>query len=334
MNEYLAPGVYVEEVGAAPRRIEPVEPSTTALVGSALEGPVDEVVEVRSAMDSVAAFGAGSWLTAASTDFLASGGRMALVVRASTTEAGLAALVGHDVRLLVVESDEAAACSWCGKNRAFLVAAARPGGFLPDGLGRDAAAYYPLVVGADGASRSCAPAVAGVLVRTDRERGVWKAPAGRDAWLAVDLAETVDVAALAARGVNPLRRMDGRVVVWGARTAAWQDPEWKYVPVRRAVLMLEESLSRGLAWVVFEPNGPALWGQVRTCVEDFLTTWWRQGALVGRTTDEAFFVKADASTMTQADLDAGRLVVLVGVALLRPAEFSLLRVGLLTAEAV
>jgi phage tail sheath protein FI len=334
VNEYLAPGVYVEEVRAVPRRIEPVDPSVTALVGSAGQGPLDEVVEVRSAQEAVVVFGDGSWLAVAVADFLAAGGRTALVARASTTKAGLAALVGRDVRLLVVESDQAVACSWCGENRAFLVAAAGPGGVLPSGLGRDAAAYHPGLVGADGSTRSCAPAVAGLVVRTDRERGVWKAPAGRDASLPVDLAETTDVDALAARGVNSLRRMEGRVVVWGARTAAWQDPEWRYVPAWRTVLTLEESIDRGLAWVVFEPNGPGLWTQVRACVENFLTTWWLQGALLGTTADEAFFVRADPSTMTQADLDAGRLVVLVGVALLRPAEFSVLRVGLRTADAV
>ena len=334
MTEYLAPGVYVEEVGAVPRRIEPVDPSTAALVGSAGEGPVDEVVEVRSAQDAAETFGASSWLAVAVADFLAAGGRTVLVVRASTTEAGLGALVGHDVRLLAVESDEAVAHTWCGENRAFLVAAARPGGVLPSGLGRDAAAYHPGLLGPGGSTRSCAPAVAGLVVRTDRERGVWKPPAGLGASLAADLAEAADVDALAARGVNALRRVDGRVVVWGARTAAWRDPEWKYVSVRRTFLFLAESIDQGLQWVVFEPNGAALWAQVRACVEDFLSTWWRQGALLGTTADEAFFVRVDASTMTQADLDAGRLVVLVGVALLRPAEFSVLRVALRTADAV
>jgi phage tail sheath protein FI len=130
---------------------------------------------------------------------------------------------------------------------------------------------------------------------------------------------------LAGRGVNPLRLLDGKTVVWGSRTAAPQDPEWRYVPVRRTVLLIEKSLERGLQWVVFEPNAEALWARVRGCVEDFLFLLWRQGALQGRKPDEGYFVRCDRSTMTQDDLDNGRLVCEVGVALLKPAEFVVFR---------
>lgn len=139
---------------------------------------------------------------------------------------------------------------------------------------------------------------------------------------------------LAARGVNALRdfRAGGRGVrVWGARTAS-SDPEWKYVPVRRLLLFLERSLERGTQWVVFEPNAEPTWTALRAQVEAFLHERWQAGAFVGATPREAFFVRCDRSTMTRNDLDNGRLVCLVGVAPLRPAEFVIFRIGQWTAD--
>jgi len=105
------------------------------------------------------------------------------------------------------------------------------------------------------------------------------------------------------------------------------DPEWKYVNIRRLFAYIEHSIDRGLQWVVFEPNDESLWKEVRRQVEDFLTEVWRAGHLVGSRPEEAFFVKVDRSTMTQDDIDNGRLVVLVGVAPLKPAEFVIFRIG-------
>jgi hypothetical protein len=105
------------------------------------------------------------------------------------------------------------------------------------------------------------------------------------------------------------------------------EPEWKYVNLRRYLTYLEDSLGKATQWVVFEPNGAPLWGRVRGAVEQFLLREWRKGRLVGRKPEQAFFVRCDRSTMTQNDLDNGRLVVLIGVALLRPAEFVLFRIG-------
>jgi phage tail sheath protein FI len=139
---------------------------------------------------------------------------------------------------------------------------------------------------------------------------------------------------LVAHRVNTIRdfRMAGRGVrLWGIRTMS-SDPEWQYVNVRRLGLFLERSLERGLQWVVFEPNNERTWTTVRAAVTDFLTARWRDGALMGRTADEAFFVRCDRSTMTQHDLDAGRLICLVGVAPVRPAEFVVIRIGLWTAD--
>ncbi len=105
------------------------------------------------------------------------------------------------------------------------------------------------------------------------------------------------------------------------------DPEWHYVSVRRLAAFIEQSLNHGLQWVVFEPNNEQLWDRVREQVEDFLITLWREGRLVGTTVDDAFFVKCDRTTMTQDDIDNGRLVVLIGFAPLRPAEFVIFRIG-------
>ena len=139
---------------------------------------------------------------------------------------------------------------------------------------------------------------------------------------------------LAPRGVNVLRdfRNCGKgVLVWGGRTMS-SDPEWKYVNVRRFFIFLEQSIDRGLQWVVFEPNHEATWMAVRTEVTNFLLAQWRNGAMVGNTPEDAFFVKCDRTTMTQDDIDNGRLVCLVGIAPVRPAEFVIFRIGQWTAD--
>ena len=118
-----------------------------------------------------------------------------------------------------------------------------------------------------------------------------------------------------------------------ARGADAQADEYKYIPVRRLALFLEESLFRGTQWVVFEPNDERLWARVSQSISAFLTRVWRDGALLGSTPEEAFFVKCDRTTMTQDDLDNGRLIVLVGVAPVKPAEFVIIRISQFTASA-
>jgi phage tail sheath protein FI len=140
---------------------------------------------------------------------------------------------------------------------------------------------------------------------------------------------------LTPRGVNVIRnfRAAGRgVLVWGARTMS-SDPEWKYVNVRRLFTFLEQSIEKGTQWAVFEPNSEPTWTAVRTAIGEFLFARWRDGMLVGQTPREAYFVKCDAATMTQNDIDSGRLVCLVGVAVVRPAEFVIFRIGQWTSDA-
>jgi phage tail sheath protein FI len=178
-------------------------------------------------------------------------------------------------------------------------------------------------------------AVAGTFARTDAQRGVWKAPAGLDATLvgvpslSVPLTDDEN-GELNPLGINCLRAFStaGRVL-WGARTLRGSDQladEYKYVPVRRTALYIEESLYRGLKWVVFEPNDEPLWGQIRLNVGAFMHNLFRQGAFQGSSPREAYFVKCDKETTTQNDIDLGIVNVVVGFAPLKPAEFVIIQI--------
>lgn len=180
-----------------------------------------------------------------------------------------------------------------------------------------------------------AGAVAGVYARTDVQRGVWKAPAGTDASLSgvpeLSLKLTdLENGRLNPLGVNCLRTFPiiGRVV-WGARTLRGADvlaDDWKYVPVRRLALFIEESLYRGTQWVVFEPNDEPLWGQIRLSVGAFMQNLFRQGAFQGSSAKEAYFVKCDKDTTTQNHINLGIVNIHVGFAPLKPAEFVIIRI--------
>lgn len=179
-------------------------------------------------------------------------------------------------------------------------------------------------------------AICGIYARNDIERGVWKAPANevvRGALRFERLINFGEQELLNPLGVNCLRFLPGRGYrVWGARTAS-SDPEWKYVNIRRYFNYLESSIDRGTQWAVFEPNGELLWANVRNTVADFLYNEWKSGALLGTKPEQAFFVRCDRSTMTQNDLDNGRLICLIGVAAVKPAEFVIFRIGQKTADA-
>lgn len=178
-------------------------------------------------------------------------------------------------------------------------------------------------------------AVAGVFARTDVQRGVWKAPAGLEATLvgvpqlSVPLTDAEN-GELNPLGINCLRAMPaaGRVV-WGARTLQGDDrlaSEWKYIPVRRVALFIEESLYRGTKWVVFEPNDEPLWAQIRLNIGAFMHNLFRQGAFQGKTPRDAYFVKCDKETTTQNDINLGIVNILVGFAPLKPAEFVIIKI--------
>ena len=188
--------------------------------------------------------------------------------------------------------------------------------------------------------------VAGIYARVDVDRGVHKAPAnevvrgiitrdlsgGNKPLSHVINKREQDI--LNPRGVNVIRdfRTDGRDIrVWGARTMT-SDAMWKYINVRRLFIMIEQSIDRGTQWAVFEPNSEPTWIAIRTSIANFLRTVWRNGALMGTTEEEAFFVRCDRTTMTQDDFDNGRLICLIGVAPVKPAEFVIFRISQKTLE--
>lgn len=172
--------------------------------------------------------------------------------------------------------------------------------------------------------------VAGVYARVDQEKGVHKAPANEVVNGALGLEFNItkgEQDVLNPRGVNCIRAFPGRgILIWGARTAS-SDPAWKYLNVRRLFIFVEKSIELGTQWVVFEPNDEKLWARVKQTINQFLMGVWRSGALMGTTEEEAFFVKCDRTTMTQNDIDNGRLVVLVGIAPVKPAEFVIFRIA-------
>ena len=178
--------------------------------------------------------------------------------------------------------------------------------------------------------------VSGIYARSDIERGVHKAPANEIVRGLTRFEANINKArqdVLNPEGINALRFFEGRGNrVWGARTMS-SDPEWKYVNVRRLFIYIEHSIDKGTQWAVFEPNGPRLWANIRQTVEDFLLVLWRDGALLGDKPEQAYFVRCDRTTMTQNDLDNGRLICLIGVAPVKPAEFVIFRIGQWTGDA-
>jgi phage tail sheath protein FI len=232
---------------------------------------------------------------------------------------------------LIVDCDEA--------DTVATVAATLPG--KTGAEGRNAGFFFPWVQAPDplqqNALRAFPPCgfVAGICARTDAARGVWKAPAGVEAALngAAGLTITMSDAEngqLNPHAVNCLRTLPvyGNVL-WGSRTMDGDDArgsEWKYVPVRRMALFLEESLYRGTQWVVFEPNDEPLWAQIRLNIGAFLQGLFRQGAFQGASPKQAYFVKCDRETTTQADIKLGIVNIFVGFAPLKPAEFVILKI--------
>jgi hypothetical protein len=241
--------------------------------------------------------------------------------------------------------------AYCVSRRAFLIVDSDPAASTPDKLAAQvqgagvpktdsAAIYGPWIKIGDplngGKLRKTAPSgsLAGLFARTDSSRGVWKAPAGTEANIVgaqgLDYVLTDgENGSLNPLGFNALRLFPVYgVVSWGARTLMGADAaasEYKYVPVRRLALYLEESLYRGTKWVVFEPNDAPLWAQIRLNIGAFMQTLFRQGAFQGQTPSQAYFVKCDSETTTQNDINLGIVNIVVGFAPLKPAEFVIIQ---------
>ena len=379
MTEYLAPGVYIEEVPTSSHPIDGVPTSTAAFIDIFAQGPMGKAVKIDSYAAFERVFGGlhpDSEASYAIRQYYLNGGRVAWVVRVDepcaekligdpAAETGLYALEGiapEPFNTLCIpaaakldQQDFAtvisAAEKYCCDKRAFLIidpptanktkdemvswmqtndnlrhrnaAIYFPGLEVPDPL----AANQPRNVGASGT-------LAGIYARIDQTGGVWKAPAGaeadlRGATIPVQLTNH-DNDELNKFGINALRTFPqiGNVA-WGARTLAGANQdgsEWKYIPVRRLALYLEQSLYQGLKWAVFEPNDDLLWTQIRSSCGSFMTSLFRQGAFQGTKPGDAFFIRCDETTNTQADIDSGVVNIIVGFAPLKPAEFVLIRI--------
>lgn len=203
-----------------------------------------------------------------------------------------------------------------------------------------AAVYHPWLEMLDAGSKRTAyfppsGAMAGIFARTDVDRGVHKAPANEIVRGCTGLSCSYNDAEqdiLNPIGVNLIRAFTGRGIrVWGARTIS-SNGLWKYINVRRLFIYVEQSIKNNTNWVVFEPNSEVLWGRVKRTIESFLATCWRDGALAGTTPEQAFFVECGPTTMTQDDIDNGRLICNIGIAPVKPAEFVIFRITQKTAS--
>lgn len=352
--------MHIDEVSGL-ATIEGVATSTAAFIGESADADLGAATEVRSVAEFEAAYEglpSSSELGVAVSQFFANGGSDAWVVgvpEGTSLVEGLASLDAVDVLNLVCLPGEAdvevlrAVLEYADRRRAFVVVDPRGANLeatiaLAESLAAagsaNGAVYFPpvRVLNQAGGVTMCAPsgAVAGMYARVDRSVGVWKTPSGENAVLPAVVAPAVEldedaIAKLRAGAVNPIRTSPSRGIrVWGARTlqgGEGSSSDWKYVPVRRLGLYIEESLYRGTQWAVFEPNDERLWGKLRRQCQLFLYVLFQAGAFPGRTADEAFLVRCGRDTMTQEDIDTGRLTILIGIAPVRPAEFVIIRIS-------
>jgi phage tail sheath protein FI len=305
-----------------------------------------------------------SEMTYAVYQFFTNGGREAWVVRIPDDPMeqdwrdGIGALDAVDLFNLLALPGIASmslvtmGAKYCEQRRAFLVIDSPEEAKTPEQIrqtvesgqltrSNNASVYYPWIKIADplnnASPRLSAPSgsIAGLFSRIDSTSGsIWKAPAGRQATLigvqGLEYALTdEDNQLLNARGINCLRSFPSGYLAWGARTLAGDDAmasDWKYIPIRRLALFLEESVYRGTKWAVFETNGEPLWAQLRESITTFMSSLWRMGAFEGRTPDEAYFVKCGNETTTQNDISLGIVNIIIGFAPLRSAEFVIIKI--------
>lgn len=211
----------------------------------------------------------------------------------------------------------------------------KPGGALP-GKSDYAALYYPWIEVYDPAVNKRVPVppsghIAGIYARVDSQRGVYKAPANEPLLGALGVTDPISKRkqdGLNPQGVNCIRALNGSILVWGARTWGGDaNGEFKYISTRRLFNYLRESIDEGTQWIVFEPNSPELWAKIRRSLTAFLTTVWRTGALFGATPEQAFFIKCDEETNPIEVREQGQVVTIIGVAVVKPAEFVIFRIS-------
>ena len=358
---HRAPGVYVELRPNPVPKIEPADLSAAAFVGVTPRGPVGTAVVIEDMQAFENTFGAcdSGHLGRAAGHFFANGGRRLYVVRiCAPLESGdhtLALLTAlhelDDLGLLALPGVTAppvlsAAIQYCEAHGQMVTVADCPPArtsvphvqAFAAGLRGPAALYHPWLRDI----RAPAPvppsgAVSGVLARYQIQGRIWRSPAGPGAALS-DVTGVVheynrqELGELIRHNINPIRSLSGVVTPWGARTLS-DNPEFRYLGVLRFVAFVRTSIRRAVQWALFEPNEHATWTRLRSSVEAFLDGQWRAGALQGDRPDEAFFVRCDETTMTRTDQDEGRLVIQVGLAVLRSSEFVALRIEVKTAAA-
>ncbi len=363
------PGVYVEEISTGIRPIQGVSTNTTGFVGLTARRKTDKTVKlVTSWHDFEREFGGifepspqqqgHQFLPHAVQGFFANGGTRAVIaainlapgetitdanyIGANDPPSGLAALAQRDdISILVAPGVTSpgvhqAMVAQCETRRDRIALLDLPLDFAQSGTVQlpntsYAAAYWPWLT-TDHAVVPPSGFIAGQYARLPAHR----APRSDIVAGAMGLSQAIndnEQVRLSELRINSLRIFPGRIgpLVWGLRSLN-EDPEWRYLFMRRYAIYLEQSVARGLSWTVFEPNAPALWQPVTNHVADFLYAEWRNGGLVGAKPEQAFFVKCDRSTMTQSDIESGRLVMIIGFAPIKPAEFVIIRIGLWAAH--
>jgi hypothetical protein len=395
MPQYLAPGVYVEEVPSAIKPIAGVGTSTAGFIGAVADDVSMPLKPGRTGKKSdgsvepadfypVAAAGTPTlvdgWETFRNTfgdiqpgnltlahavyGFFNNGGSRCWITRVPAEEEGIPipdktftdALEGFaaidEIALVAIpgavsDAVQGAILDHCeneylkdrfaildGRRTTTLTKAAIQGGARDSSYG---AIYYPWIdVGLkddDGNALYQPPSghIAGVYARVDSERGVHKAPANeviRGALGVETLVSKAGQAGLNPDDINVIRKFDGNITIWGAHTLAGKEnAEWRYISSRRLFNYLRESIDEGTQWVVFEPNADELWSKIRRNVGAFLTTVWASGALFGATPEQAFYVRCDETTNPSAVRELGQVVIEIGVALVKPAEFVIFRIS-------
>lgn len=371
MPEYLAPGVYVEEVSAGPRPIQAVGTRTAAFVGKAPDSKahLNKAVAINYWTQFLNEFtrenSQSTPLSNAVFGFFRNGGSRCFVVNVGQDNpiAGLDSLKPIDEIAIVAapgSTDPASYdavlthCEELGDRVAILdvpkdadvecltkVAVVESGEDPGERRCRPrnsayGACYFPWITISDPLSRELVDVppsghIAGIWARTDATRGVHKAPANEMVRGALNLTYQLtraELGVLNPQGVNCIRLFPSAgILVWGARTLAESSSEYRYLNVRRLVNMIEESIDEAMRWVVFEPNDQSLWKRIRRDVGAFLTMLWRDGALKGATPEEAFFVKCDEETNPPEVINEGRVVTLIGIAPVKPAEFVIFRIS-------
>ena len=346
------PGIYVQNINSQPQPIEGLSTSTVGFLGETQFGPntptlITSWLQFQNIFGYY--FGEDKYLPYSVEGFFLNGGKRCYVCKVTDYDyaSALAKLeaieevsIVYAPNVQAVEGLTNALVDHCERlrNRFAILDSVKDQNISSVAKPRDssaAALYYPWIyVKENGTGQSCLVPpgghVAGIYARTDIEKGVNKTPTNQIVRGAVDIELSMkshQQESLNLQGINCIRNFPGKgIMVWGARTLS-NDPTKKYVNVCRFMIYLEQSIKKGTMWTVFEPNTEATWTKIKATIENFLTQTWRNGMLMGTSQQEAYFIKCDRTTMTQNDLDNGRINVLIGIAPTKPAEFIILRIS-------